>query len=94
MEKIFLNLRGGTLCLIILLAALSRLLISPSNFAPIGAMLLLGAAYFLGKYVALLYTIITMWISYMVLNNVVYNRYFDILCSIIGDFTGLMDHLF
>ncbi len=77
MEKIFLNLRGGTLCLITLLAALSRLLIYPSNYAPIRAMLLFGAAYFSGKYVALLFPIITMWISDMVSNNVVYNRYFD-----------------
>lgn len=71
------NIRFGVLCLLILLAAFSRLLPHPSNFAPIGAMALFGAAYFSQRYLAFLIPIISMWLSDLVLNNVVYGQYFD-----------------
>lgn len=77
MEKLKINIRFGTLSVFILLAAFSRLIPHPPNFAPIGAMALFGAAYFSRKYIALVIPIIAMWLSDLVLNNVVYGQYFD-----------------
>ena len=72
-----LNLRLGVMTLMILLAAMSRLLPHPSNFAPIGGMALFGAAYFAKRYWAFIVPIVSMWISDLILNNVVYAQYFD-----------------
>ena len=72
-----LNLRFGVIALMILLAAMSRLLPHPPNFAPIGGMALFGAAYFGKRYWAFLVPIVSMWISDLVLNNTVYGQYFD-----------------
>jgi len=63
--------------MIVLLAALSRLIPHPANFAPIGGMALFGAAYYSHRYWAYLIPIISMWISDLILNNVVYGQYFD-----------------
>ena len=71
------NMRFGVLALMILLAAMSRLLPHPPNFAPIGGMALFGAAYFGKRYWAFLVPIVSMWISDLVLNNAVYGQYFD-----------------
>lgn len=71
------NFRFGALSLMILVAALSRLLPHPPNFAPIGAMALFGAAYFSKRYLALLVPIVSMWISDLVINNIIYAQYFD-----------------
>lgn len=59
MEKSKINLsrinqRYGILSLLVLLAAFSRVIPHPSNFAPMGAMALFGAAYFTKKYIAVL----------------------------------------
>ena len=77
MKKSTINIRFGILSLFVLLAAFSRLLPHPPNFAPIGAMALFGMAYFSQKYFALIIPIIAMWLSDLVLNNVVYGQYFD-----------------
>lgn len=77
MKKEKLNLRFGVITLIVLFAALSRLIPHPSNFAPIGAMALFGAAYYSKRYIAFLVPILAMWISDLILNNVVYGSYFD-----------------
>ena len=77
MEKLKINFRFGALSLFVLLAAFSRLIPHPPNFAPIGAMSLFGAAYFSKKYVALVIPIIAMWLSDLALNNIVYGQYFD-----------------
>jgi prepilin signal peptidase PulO-like enzyme (type II secretory pathway) len=50
MNKNKINLRFSVITLIILSAAMSRLLPHPPNFAPIGGMALFGAAYFSKKY--------------------------------------------
>jgi hypothetical protein len=71
------SLRISTITLLILLAAFSRLIPHPSNFAPIGAMALFGTAYFTQRYLAFFIPIVSMWLSDLVLNNVVYGRYFD-----------------
>ncbi len=77
MEKKKINIRFGVLSLVILLAAFSRLIPHPPNFAPIGAMSLFGATYFSRKYLAFIVPIAAMWLSDLVLNNVIYGQYFD-----------------
>jgi len=58
-------------------AAFSRFIPHPPNFAPIGAMALFGAAYFSQRVLAFLVPLTGMWFSDLVLNNLVYSRYFD-----------------
>ncbi|MDO5664344.1 MAG: hypothetical protein Q4G63_03680 [Bacteroidia bacterium] len=72
-----LSLRFSVITVMILLAAFSRLLPHPPNFAPIGGMALFGAAYYIRKVWAYLIPIAAIWISDLVLNNVVYAAYFD-----------------
>lgn len=69
-----LQLRTGIITLMILMAALSRLLPHPHNFTPIGAMGLFGAAYFSRKYLAFLIPFAALFISDFLLNNFVYAR--------------------
>lgn len=68
------NLRIGVLFLIILVAAASRLLPHPHNVTPVGALGLFGAAYFSRKYLAFLAPFAAMWLSDLLLNNLVYAR--------------------
>lgn len=72
MEKNKLNLQFGIVAIMIILAALSRLLPHPDNFTPITGMALFGAAHFTKKYWAVLIPLAAMWVSDLVLNNVVY----------------------
>jgi len=76
-EKKKVHLRFGIVSLMVLLAAFSRLLPHPSNFAPIGAIALFGAAYFSQRIIAFVIPIISMWLSDLVINNVIYAQYFD-----------------
>lgn len=68
------NIRFGIIALLVLVAALSRLLPHPYNFTPIGAMGLFGAAYFSKRYLAFLVPFAAMWVSDLILNNVVYAK--------------------
>ncbi|HEV7349518.1 DUF6580 family putative transport protein [Telluribacter sp.] len=61
------NIRLVTLAVIVLAAALSRLLPHPFNFTPIGAMALFGGAYFGRKYLAFLVPLSAMLISDLLL---------------------------
>jgi len=72
MENSKINLRFGIIALMIVVAALSRLLPHPSNFTPITGMALFGAAYFTKKYWAFIIPFLAMWLSDLFLNNVVY----------------------
>lgn len=71
------NLRFGLIAGMILLAALSRLLPHPPNFTAVGAMALFGGAYLSDRRIALLVPLLAMWVSDLILNNVVYGAYFD-----------------
>lgn len=71
------HLRFSIITLLIVLAALSRLIPHPPNVAPIAGMALFGSAYYHRKYWAYLIPVITMWISDLILNNVVYAQHFD-----------------
>ena len=77
MAKNKIILRFSVITVLILLAALSRLIPHPANFAPIGGMALFGAAYYSKRYWAFIIPIVTMWISDLILNNVVYGEFFD-----------------
>lgn len=57
-------------------AALTRLLPHPDNFTPIGAMALFGAAYFNRKALTLAIPFIALFVSDLVLNNVIYRQYY------------------
>lgn len=69
------NPRFGLLALLALLAALTRLLPHPPNFTAVGAMALFGGAYFSNRLAALLVPLASLWLSDLVLNNVVYREY-------------------
>lgn len=76
-KKTNVHLRFGVISLMVILAAFSRLIPHPPNFAPIGAMALFGAAYFSQRYLSFAIPIFSMWLSDLFLNNVVYGQYFN-----------------
>ncbi len=63
--------------LVIIVAALSRLLPHPWNVTPVGAMALFGGAYLGDRKLALIVTLAALWLSDLLLNNLVYGAYFD-----------------
>jgi hypothetical protein len=71
------TLRFGVISAIVFLAAMSRLLPHPPNFAPVCGIALFGAAYYAKRYCAFLIPLAAMWISDLALNNLVYKQYFD-----------------
>lgn len=71
------QLRFTMISMMVVLAALSRLIPHPPNVAPIAGMALFGAAYYSKKYWAYLIPIAAMWVSDLILNNVLYAQYFD-----------------
>ncbi len=71
------NLRIGILVVMIFTAAMSRLLPHPYNFTPLGAMGLFGAAYFSKRWLAFAVPFAAMWVSDLILDNVVYAQYYN-----------------
>jgi glucan phosphoethanolaminetransferase (alkaline phosphatase superfamily) len=76
MEKQKINIQFGIAVLIVLLAAFSRLIPHPANFAPIGAMALFSATVFSRRYQSFVIPIFSMWLSDLIINNVLYAQYF------------------
>ena len=72
-----LTLRPSLIVAFIALAGLSRLLPHPYNFTPIGGMALFGAAYFGRKYLALIVPFVALWISNLLLDNLIYAQYYE-----------------
>lgn len=72
---------------LILLAALCRLIPHWPNFTPIGAMALVGGAWFSRKYLAFLVPIAALYLSDLLLNNIVYAEYYQGLVWGISPFT-------
>jgi hypothetical protein len=70
-KKRFLVLSG-----FILIAALSRIIPHPYNFAPIGAMSIFGAAYFSDKKFSFLMPLFAMFVSDLLVNNLLYASYY------------------
>lgn len=62
---------------LILAAAMSRLLPHPYNFTPLGGMALFAGAVFRKQWFAFLVPFIALWISDLVLNNLVYGHLFE-----------------
>lgn len=62
---------------LILAAAISRLIPHPYNFAPIGAMSLFGAAYFSDKKLSFILPFVAMFISDLLINNILYASYYQ-----------------
>jgi len=77
MEKNKLNFKFGIIALIIVVAAMSRLLPHPPNVTPIGAIGLFGAAHFSKKYWAFIIPLLALFISNLLINNVIYSAYND-----------------
>lgn len=75
MEKI--NLRFSVVVLMIIAASVCRFVPHPAGFAPIGAMALFGAAYFKNKFAAFVIPVVTMWISDLVMNNIIFAGTYD-----------------
>jgi len=57
---------------LVLVAAMTRILPHPPNFAPFGALALFGAAYFKRPLVGLMVTLVALGISDFVLSNTIY----------------------
>lgn len=74
------DLRFGVIAVLILLVALTRLVPFMYNFAPLGALGLFGAAYFKRKSMALLIPLAAVWISDVLVNNILFAQYY-------GEFT-------
>tara|TARA_R110000868_G_scaffold259361_3_gene517190 strand:+ start:21340 stop:21888 length:549 start_codon:yes stop_codon:yes gene_type:complete len=62
---------------LILAAAISRLIPHPYNFAPIGAMSLFGAAYFTDKKLSFILPFVAMFLSDLLINNILYASYYQ-----------------
>lgn len=61
----------------ILVAAFSRLIPHYPNFTAVGATALFGAAYIDRKVLSILIPVVAVWLSDLVLNNLVYASYYD-----------------
>lgn len=68
------QVKNSILITIIGLAALSRLLPHPPNFTPLGAMAIFGAAYFSKRYLVFLVPLAALWISNLLLDNLLYAK--------------------
>lgn len=72
------NMRFGIISGVVLVAALSRLLMTQlPNVSPLGAMALFGGAYFSKRYLAVLIPLLALWISDVALNNTIYAAYYE-----------------
>jgi len=71
------NKRFLVLSILILIAAITRIIPHPYNFAPIGAISLFGAAYFTDKKWMFIIPLLAMWFSDLLVNNIVYAAYYD-----------------
>ena len=70
------DLRFSIVCVIIVAAAVSRLIPHTLNFSPLGAMAIFGGAYFAHKWQAILIPILATWISDIFINNYIYGAYY------------------
>lgn len=71
------NLRNILLIAVILIGISSTFFIEIKNFSPLGAVCLLGAAYFSNKRYAFILPLALMWLVHLYLNNAVYAEYFE-----------------
>ena len=62
--------------LMVVLAGIYRILPHPINFSPVGAMALFGGAYFANRISSFIIPLVTLWISDLVINNVIFAQYY------------------
>ncbi len=62
---------------LIIIASLTRLLPHPSNFTPLGAIGLFGAAYLERRWLALMVPFVALFLTDLFLNNVIYSAYYS-----------------
>jgi len=79
-------LQAGFIGVMVILAAMTRILPHFPNFTAIGAMALFGAAHFKVKWQAFLVPLVALYISDLILNNIVYGGYYDHFVWQIGPF--------
>lgn len=72
-----LNPHFGVVVILILVAALSRLVMHIPNFTPITGMALFAAAHFSKKYWAFLIPMVALFLSNLILNNTILAQYYD-----------------
>ena len=70
------NLRFSILTALILLVAFSRMIPHPTNFSPLGAIAIFGAAHFSKKWQILFIPLAATWLSDLFINNVIYANYY------------------
>lgn len=70
------NFRFSVLLSLIVFAAFSRVIPHPANFSPLGAIALFGAAYFKRSWQSLVIPILTVWLSDLFINNIIYKAYY------------------
>jgi hypothetical protein len=80
-------LRTGALLTLILLAAFTRLIPHAPNFTAVGAMALFGGAYFSRKSWALLVPLLALWLSDILLNNLIYREYYPTFTLAVNPWT-------
>lgn len=71
-----LNIQTGAVALIIFVTAFSRIIPHMPNFSPLGAIALFGAAHFYKKWLAFFIPLAAVWLSDLVINNVIYAQYY------------------
>ena len=64
------------LILLIFLASFSRIVPHVPNFTPIVAIALFSASYFSNKYLAFIIPILSLWLSDLVINNIILSGYY------------------
>lgn len=62
---------------IVVIAIFSRFLPLPANFSPFGAIALFSGAYFVNNYLKYILPIALLWVSDVIINNVIYSEYMD-----------------
>ena len=62
---------------LILIVAFARIIPHYPNFTPLCAIALFGGKYFNNKYLAYLLPLLALWISDILINNLILNNYFD-----------------
>lgn len=70
------GVRNAVVIGMIVLAFVSRLLPHPDNFSPVASIALFGAAFFSRKYLAYILPLVAMFLSDLLVNNIIYAQWY------------------
>lgn len=76
-NTVLMNARNWTLVALVAIAIFSRLLPHPPNFTALGAASLFAGAVLADRRLAFIVPLLTLWLSDLVLNNVIYSQYYE-----------------